>query len=269
MGAERPELSVILPTLREAENLASIVPSIARALRGEGLSHEIIVVDDDSRDGTDRVIAELSRSLPVSLITRREPAPDLAQAVLAGFGAARGEVLACMDADGSHDPEILPELYRAIGSEGAQMALGSRFAPGGSLDPSFSGMRRVFALLGRLSSAPLTGVRDPMTGFFAVRRDVLEAACPMDARGFKIAIEILATMPRDAVREVPIRFSERLAGSSKLSPRVLSVYVRRLAVLYARRVGLAVGSRPSGLRGSGAPPGLTEARGATRRGSRP
>jgi len=228
MPPDSPSISVIVPTLNEAENIEAI---IAKILAGAGsLPIEIIVVDDASRDDTQPIVRRLAETLPVILHAREKPRDGLAGAVLAGARAARASVVLVIDADGSHPPEKIPDLALPVIRGERDMVIGSRYAPGGST-PGWSRKRRLMSRAASACAWPLTDVHDALSGFFAVRRDLL-ASIPSDAAGFKIALEILVR-GGDSLRvgEVPIAFRDRELGQSKMGAGVILTYFRRLLAL--------------------------------------
>jgi len=228
MPTESPSLSVIVPTLNEAENIEGIIAKILAG--GASLDMEIIVVDDASRDETQPIVRRLSLTLPVILLAREKPKDGLAGAVLAGARAARAKVVMVIDADGSHPPEKIPELALPVIRGERDMVIGSRYAPGGST-PGWSRKRRLMSRAASACAWPLTDVHDALSGFFAVRRELL-ADIPSDAAGFKIALEILVR-GGDSLRvgEVPIAFRDRELGQSKMGTGVIFTYFRRLLAL--------------------------------------
>jgi dolichol-phosphate mannosyltransferase len=242
MAPDSPSVSVIVPTLNEEENIEGI---IAKILAGAAsLSIEIIVVDDNSRDQTQPIVRRLSETLPVVLLAREKPRDGLAGAVLAGARAARANVVMVIDADGSHPPEKIPELALPVINGERDMVIGSRYAPGGST-PGWSRKRRLMSRAASACAWPLTDVHDALSGFFAVRRELMNAI-PPDAAGFKIALEILVR-GGDSLRvgEVPIAFRDRELGQSKMGTGVILTYFRRLLALSGWResrdsVGLAI-----------------------------
>ena len=127
------QLSVVIPTYREADNLRVLIPRLDQVFQSHNLNAEIVVVDDNSPDDTVQVIEELSVNHPVSLILRTTER-GLSSAVIAGMRSAEGEVLLCMDADLSHPPEDVPRLYRAIVDEGHNFVVGSRYVAGGTTE---------------------------------------------------------------------------------------------------------------------------------------
>ncbi len=224
-----PDLSVIVPTLNERENIRPLVEGVFAALEKGGIRGEMIIVDDDSPDGTAEAARSMAAGYPVRTVVRRED-PGLAAAVLEGIGQAAGEVGAVRDADLSHPIEALPELYRAVSEEGAEMVVGSRYVPGGGTE----GWPRTREILSRgagLMARGLTRVKDPTSGFFAIRRNLLDGI-EFDPIGYKICLEIMVKARIGSVREVPIIFHERHWGSSKASSRTAMEYLRHLLKLY-------------------------------------
>jgi dolichol-phosphate mannosyltransferase len=220
-------VSVVVPTYNERENLAPLARRVFGVL--DPRESELLIIDDDSPDGTALVATELAGSFPVRCIVRRER--GLATAVIAGLRAARGELVVVMDADLSHPPEAIPTLLAAMGDPQVQMAIGSRFVPGGRVDLHWPLHRRLNSLLGRCLARPLTNVRDMMSGFFCVRRRDLDLD-RLKPVGYKIALELIVRHGWRNVVEVPITFSDRAAGRTKLSVAEQVRYLRHLARLY-------------------------------------
>ncbi len=228
MRPDSPSISVIVPTLNEAENIEAIIGKILAG--AASLEIEVIVVDDGSRDETQAIVRRLGESRPVELLAREKPKDGLAGAVLAGARMAKAGVVLVIDADGSHPPEKIPELALPIIHGERDMVIGSRYAPGGST-PGWSRKRRLMSRAASACAWPLTDVHDALSGFFAVRRELL-AQIPSDAAGFKIALEILVR-GGDSLRvgEVPIAFRDRELGQSKMGTGVILTYFRRLLAL--------------------------------------
>lgn len=239
-GAERredttPLVSVIIPTFNEAQNIPILVGRLEDALAD--LDYELIIVDDDSPDGTWQVAEELGAHQPRLSVIHRTDARGLSSAVMTGFGAARGRTLAVLDADLQHDERILPDLISAIIDDGADIAVGSREAPGGSYG-TFGPWRRTVSWGGaQLAKMMLhTPVNDPMSGFFVVSRDRYEqVADTVNPKGFKILLEFLATGTPPAVTEVGFRFGQRLHGATKLTGSVVVAYLMALLELAGGR----------------------------------
>lgn len=226
------DISIIVPTFREADNLAQLIGGIDKAMSAEKLCYEVIVVDDNSPDHTGSVIAELaSAGLPVTLI-QRPRRMGLSSAVLCGFARAAGGALVCMDADHSHRPELLPELLKPLMDRRADITIGSRYIPGGSMDNNHPFINRLNSRVATMLARPFTPVRDPMSGFFALRRQVLPRRQCLKPLGYKILLELLVKCPRQTrVVEIPIRFTNRAAGRSKLTWRQRLQYMMHLARL--------------------------------------
>ncbi|MFO0838281.1 MAG: polyprenol monophosphomannose synthase [Phycisphaerae bacterium] len=238
---EPPRISVIVPTFNERDNLEPLVRRVFDTLSTQ--QAELVVVDDNSRDGTATLAERLGLRLPVRCIVRRGER-GLATAVIAGLRAARGAIAVVMDADLSHPPESIPALVAALAEPATQMAIGSRFVAGGKVDLHWPLHRRLNSLVGRLLARPLTRVRDMMSGFFAVRAAEVrfDALRPI---GYKIALELIVRHHWTRIVEVPITFHDRHAGRTKLSVAEQLRYLRHLTRLYAcalRRSG-EVGER--------------------------
>ncbi|MGC2288939.1 MAG: polyprenol monophosphomannose synthase [Thermoplasmata archaeon] len=225
------DVSLLLPTFNERECLELLYDRIDSALRP--YRHEVIVVDDSSPDGTADVVRRLAATGPYRLVSRPRRA-GLSSAVLDGCRVATGRIVVVMDADGSHPPERLSDLIEPINVGRAEFTLGSRRVRGGG-DEGLAPVRWMTSWIATLPARPLTAVHDPMSGFFAVRRDVLERAT-LKPTGFKVGLEILVKCHPWPVVEVPFHFGERLAGESKLGPGVIASYGHHLARLYRWRV---------------------------------
>ncbi|MHB1434925.1 MAG: polyprenol monophosphomannose synthase [Thermoplasmata archaeon] len=223
-------LSVVLPTYNERVGIAHLYPLLVEAL--SGMPADLWVVDDGSPDGTAAVVRSLAGSLPVHLV-ERTGLRGLATAVLEGFRWAPGEYLAVMDADGSHPPAVLPAMLRAVRDGPAEMAIATREVWSGD-SPGLALGRRFVSTAGRWLARPLTRVHDPMSGFFVIRREVLDRA-PLDPIGYKIGLEILVRCRPDPVAEILYRFLPRVAGESKLDRGEVGRYLRHLVRLYRVR----------------------------------
>ena len=233
----RPYFSLVVPTYNEAEN---IVP-LLEALRGSlaGTPHEVLVVDDDSPDRTWALAEDYARRSgePVRVL-RRMKDRGLSAAVIAGFDASSGEVLGVMDADLSHDAGLWPNLLKAV-RDGAELAVGSRRVPGGGAD-RWPRRRRWLSDAGTIFSRRLLGLslRDPMSGFFAVRRETYERGrADLRPRGYKILLEILvrSRVPAEKIVEAPYVFRDRRQGYSKLGWKVALGYLSQHAALFFGR----------------------------------
>ena len=225
------DISVIIPALREVANIPLVVERASAALTGRRF--EIIIVDDNSRDGTVEACAALAERFPVRLIVRERPTEGLSGAVLVGLRAAAGRTLVVMDADLQHPPEVIPKLVAAVESGEAKFSLGSRYVPGGGVADSWSTFRRLNSWVATQLARPFAqSVHDPMSGFFAISREAFESAKFIAPTGYKIALELIAKCRVGQVKEVPILFGLRERGQSKLTMREQFRYLEHLSRLY-------------------------------------
>lgn len=221
------KLSVISPTLNEAGNVHRLVEELERALIG--IDYEILIVDDNSPDLTWSVAQEISLTHPRVRTLRRMQDPGLSEAVIAGFSAAEGEVVACIDADLQHDPVILARMLNEL-QQGADVVVGSRHVDGGSTG-EWGRVRRLESWVATKTAQLLLGFRlkDPMSGYFLVsRKDFAGVKAQLNGSGFKILLEILAKLRASKIKEVPYTFRPRTQGQSKLSGRVILQYLHQL-----------------------------------------
>ena len=234
--AETPPVSIVTPTLREAPNLGRLAERIDRTLpRG---SWELLVVDDDSDDGTDRVARGLADRLPVRLQTRRHGAPDPAAAVLDGIIRSNHHRIVVMAADLGHEPEDIPKLLDGL-DRGFDMAVGSRYALGGAVSPITPLPVRIGDWLKTEMAMPLTpDCDDPLSGFFALDRRKLAEPSEMDPRGGAIALELIVRGQLKCTN-IPITTGERHRGDPKRRWPPALGYATQLARLYC-----LVGTRP-------------------------
>ena len=226
-------LSIISPTYNEVDNIEPLTKEIVAVL-GD-LDYEILFVDDDSPDLTWKRAVEVGKRFPQVGSLRRTGNRDLSSAVIEGFTKARGEIVACIDADLQHDPRILPPMLQAI-DEGADLAVGSRYVQGGG-----TGERSWLRSLSSWEATKLARIllhvdlKDPMSGFFLLRRsDFMRVRDGLNVSGFKILLEIVARQKPKRVVEVPYTFRNRQLGKSKLSGLVVLKYVRQLSNLSRR-----------------------------------
>lgn len=228
-------LSLILPTFNEAENLPELIAAVTRAVT---VPHEIIVVDDNSLDHTWEVAEHLRMHYPSLQLIQRIGKRGLSSAVVDGFAVATGDVLMVMDSDLQHDPHLIMQLYNVI-IAGSDIAVASRYIEGGGVGEWVTG-RRILSKAGTWLASALPPVHssDPMSGFFAIRRSAYEPIAPrLRPTGFKILLEILATLPAtSSLTEVPLQFSPRRHGSSKLNLRVEGAFILQILRILLRRI---------------------------------
>lgn len=225
-------ISVIIPTYNEAPVIEETLRRSAAALRATGDDFELIVVDDASADGTAERVEALAGEIPVRVL-RRPGRLGLATAVLDGWGTANGDVLGVLDADLQHPPETLTGLVDAI-HQGADLAIGSRYVPGGGIR-DWPLRRRVTSLVAIALAKPLTSVNDITSGYFLVKREALDGV-ELDPIGFKIGLEVIAKAHYGRALEVPYVFQDRAVGQSKLNGGEITNYLRQLGRIYALRL---------------------------------
>ena len=221
-------VSVVVPTYNESGNIAPLAERIFAALSPD--HSELLIVDDNSPDGTAEAARALSPRWPVRCLVRQHER-GLATAVIHGLRAARGELIVSMDADQSHPPESIPVLLEAMRDSRIDMVIGSRFVSGGEIALDWPYHRQLNSFIARMLAWPLTRVADMMAGFFCVRRrDLrLDSLRPV---GYKIALELIVRHGWKNVVEVPISFADRAVGQTKLNLAEQLRYLRHLCRLY-------------------------------------
>ena len=220
-----PDFSVVVPTYNECDRVAELVERIFAVSRVHHLSPEVIIVDDDSPDGTGERAEALSERFRVRVIHRGSKL-GLGTAVLTGIAAASGPRVVVMDADLSHPPESLPLLLDTLTALKVDMVVASRYVSSGRA-ARWSRVRRMMSKLACWAARPLTPVRDSMSGFFALRRELI-AGMHSSTAGFKIGLEILVRARPASVAEVGYTFTDRTAGRSKMSLAEVVRYGRQL-----------------------------------------
>ncbi|MCW2283636.1 dolichol-phosphate mannosyltransferase [Rhodoblastus acidophilus] len=220
------ELSLVIPTFNESANLRELLRRVDAALAG--VAWEMIVVDDNSPDGTWRLAKDVALEDARVRCLRRVNRRGLAGACIEGMLASSAPVVAVMDADLQHDERILPQMLEKIRG-GADLVVGSRHVEGGSADEGFSARR---AFISRFATsmakkALKAEFNDLMSGFFMIRRDIVDACAPaLTPAGFKILADLVASAPKPlVVAEVGYTFRERHAGESKLDAKVALDFV--------------------------------------------
>jgi dolichol-phosphate mannosyltransferase len=230
------KLALVVPTLREAENIRTLLNRIRQSLDPLQFAYEILVVDDDSGDGIDAIVQEISAVDPRVRLLIRKAERGLGGAVLHGWKHTDAEVLGVIDADLQHPPELLPRLWEAIHG-GRDVVLASRYAPQGGMD-NWHPARHFLSKMAIWLTYPLQKrniqVKDPMAGFFMVRRSCLKEI-ELHNRGFKILLEILVRGDVRSVSEIPFTFGPRRAGTSKANFRVGLDYFGLLLRLWKSR----------------------------------
>ena len=224
------QLAVVVPTLNERENVERLLDLLELALAG--IEWEAVFVDDGSTDGTPEFLTGASRRDRRIRLIRRVGRRGLSSAVMEGMLASTAPVVAVIDADLQHDERVLPELYRTIADGDADLAVGTRYADGGSTG-TWSARRRAISRLATRLAASIAGARlsDPMSGFFAIDRDCLLSAAPrVSGIGYKLLLDIAASSPEPLrIAERPYTFRTRDAGTSKFDSAIMLQYIELLA----------------------------------------
>ena len=223
------KISIVVPTYNEAENLEALVSGVFDL----GLDCELIIVDDASPDGTGKIADRLCKEYPNLRVIHRSER-GLASAVVEGFKAARGDILGVIDADFSHPLDAIPSVVEPILNGRADVSVGSRYVPGGEIQ-GWNMLRKITSRGAVLLARPLTPVKDPVSGFIFLNKEVLKGA-HLSPTGYKIGLEILVKgrYSRQAV-EIPYTFKNRDTGRSKLSIREYWNYIVHLTRLYRYR----------------------------------
>jgi dolichol-phosphate mannosyltransferase len=235
------KFSIVVPTYNEAEGIERLILALNEVFEQNGLDGEIVVVDDNSPDGTGAIVDRLSERYPVRCL-HRPGKLGLSSGVIEGWKFARpqSEALGAMDADFSHDPKVIPAMVRAL-EEGYGLAVGSRYVKGGGIR-NWPLRRKITSLVAIALAKPLTPLRDITSGFFLVKRSALEGV-ELDPIGFKIGLEVIAKAHYGKALEVPYVFTDRVAGQSKLNRGEIFNYLRQLRRIYAARL-MKNGRRP-------------------------
>jgi dolichol-phosphate mannosyltransferase len=228
------KFSIVVPTYNEAGGIERLITTLAGIFTEHRLDGEIIVVDDNSPDGTGAIVDRLATQYPVRCL-HRPGKMGLSSGVIDGWKFARpdSQALGAMDADFSHDATIIPRMVNAL-ANGYGLAIGSRYVKGGGIE-NWPLKRKITSLVAIALAKPLTPVRDITSGYFIVRREALEGV-ELDPIGFKIGLEVIAKAHYGRALEVPYVFTDRIAGESKLNSNEIFNYLRQLRRIYATRL---------------------------------
>jgi dolichol-phosphate mannosyltransferase len=232
-GHER-DVSIVVPTYKEVESLPHLIDRIAGVRNRTGLDIEVLIMDDDSQDGSAELVAR--RGEPWVTMVVRTADRGLSAAVLDGMRRARGRVVVCMDADLSHPPEEVTTMLGKL-DEGSDFVLGSRYVSGGTTSDDWGVFRWLNSRVATLFARPLTSVRDPMSGFFALSRQTFERGVELNPVGYKIGLELIVKCGCERVVEIPIHFEDRRFGKSKLTFKQQLLYLKHLRRLYIYKFG--------------------------------
>jgi dolichol-phosphate mannosyltransferase len=225
-------LALVVPTYNERERLPELVRAIFAAYDAGGVDGELVIVDDNSPDGTGGIADELARSFPITVVHRAGKL-GLGTAVVEGFAAASAQIVGVIDADLSHPPALVPRMLAVMREQGADIVIGSRYVPGGGTR-NWELSRVLMSKFACVLARGLTPVRDATSGFFLMHRDRARGVT-ISAGGFKICLELLIRSEPALVVEVPYVFAGRTAGESKMNWKEATGYLRQLRDLHAFR----------------------------------
>ena len=230
-------LSVIVPTYNESKNIIGILDSLWKYLLPIGIDTEIIVVDDNSPDGTGNIVEEYAKnskkenSQSVQIIHRKTER-GLSSAILAGIKYAKGDSVVVMDSDFSHPPQTIPKMIEELQKSECDIVVASRYVNGGSVKGWPFKRKMISKGATKIARHGLgIKIKDPMSGFFAFKRSIINNI-KFDAIGYKILLEILVKARGVKVKEIPYEFINRQDGSSKLNTSVAVDYAKSLWKLY-------------------------------------
>lgn len=229
------KFSMVVPTYNEAGGIEKLIRGLDEVFRRNSLDGEIVIVDDNSPDGTGEIVDRLSATLPVRCL-HRPGKLGLSSGVIDGWNFARADsvALGAMDADFSHDINIVPAMVSALESGKYGLAIGSRYVRGGGIT-NWPLRRKVTSLVAIALAKPLTRVRDITSGYFLVLRSAIQDV-KLDPIGFKIGLEVIAKGHYGRALEIPYVFTDRVAGESKLNQREIVNYLRQLRRIYSARL---------------------------------
>ena len=229
------KFSIVIPTYNEAGGIERLIVALDDVFKRNNLDGEIIIVDDNSPDGTGAIVDRLSQTYPVRCL-HRPGKMGLSSGVIDGWKFARpdSEAVGAMDGDFSHDINILPKMVEALESGGYGLAIGSRYVPGGGIE-NWPLKRKITSLVAISLAKPLTPVKDITSGYFLVKRSAIEGV-DLDPIGFKIGLEVIAKAHYGNVIEVPFVFTDRVAGESKLDQKEIFNYLKQLGRIYSGKI---------------------------------
>ncbi len=227
-----PEVSIVVPTYNERENVPVFVKELDKVMCEHNIPYELVIVDDNSPDGTAEVAKQQKPKCGKIKVIVRKNERGLASAVIRGIKEASSKYVVVMDVDLHHHPSVVPEKLEKL-KEGYDVVVASRYTKGGGIE-NWSKVRLIISkgatLLARIFVPKSSLTTDPMSGFFGIRKDVVEGV-KLSPRGYKILLEILAKGKVKRVADVPYVFRNRYAGESKLGTKVMMDYVLHLLKL--------------------------------------
>jgi len=220
------DISIVIPTYNEKENILILIKKITTEFKKNKIKGEIIVVDDNSPDGTGKILDGWKKKQKNFKVIHRKGKLGLSSAVLEGWKIADGRVLGVMDADFSHPPKKIPEMYRIIKKNKADFVIGSRYIKRGKIE-GWGIKRKIMSKVATLLARPFTKVKDPMTGFFMIKRECIKNV-ELNPKGFKILLELILKADYEKIKEIPITFINRTKGKSKAESGEIFSYLKNL-----------------------------------------
>jgi dolichol-phosphate mannosyltransferase len=239
-------VSVVIPTYNEAGGIEKLIAALSGVFSQAAIDGEIVIVDDNSPDGTGAIVDSLAQRYPCRCVHRAGKL-GLASAVIDGWKTCTSPILGVMDGDFSHDMQIVPQLIEALTSGGNQLAIGSRYVRGGGIT-NWPWRRRVTSRVAIMLAQPLTPVKDITSGFLFFRREVIDGVT-LDPIGFKIGLEVVMKGKYEKVKEIPYVFTDRTHGKSKLNSGEIVNYLKQLSKLYFGGGRVKHGPKPDPRRG--------------------
>ena len=237
-ASNRETLALIIPTLNEAQNIRNVLNRVRSVLDPVGIDYEILVVDDDSSDGTGEIVSAIGLEDPRVRLIVRKGAKGVAGATLLGWENTAASIVGAMDADLQHPPELVPALVAEI-LAGHDVAIGSRYADGGSLG-NWNLPRKLLSNAALWVAMPVQRkqirAKDPTAGYFLVRRECIDQI-QFQRTGFKLLLDVLVRGRIRSIKEIPYTFESRHHGASKATFKVACEYAGLLARLYWERFG--------------------------------
>ena len=236
LAQNKAEVSIIIPTYNESENIIQVLKSIGEHIPKD-IATEAIVIDDNSPDGTGKIVEDYINDAQNKIgytigVIHRKTKSGLSSAILDGIQHSSGETVVVMDSDFSHPPKIIPQLIEEIKTSKYDIVIASRYTEGGEVN-GWSTKRKLISKTAKGIAKAGLGVNesDPMSGFFAFNRNILEGI-KFDAIGYKMLLEILVKTKGAKVKEIPYTFTDRTRGSSKLDSSTMFDYVKSVWKLY-------------------------------------
>lgn len=231
--------SIVIPTYHEAENIPLLIKKLSHVNFYEK-KFEVLLIDDNSQDNTREVVSLLANKYSWLKLITRKGKRNLSASILEGFQQASYPIVITMDADLSHPPEKINHLIDALLENNVDMVIGSRYITGGSVDPAWPLTRKIFSQVSAWIARVLfiSAVKDPLSGFIAIKKSTVLSGRPLNTIGWKIGLEIIIKCGCKNIKEIPIHFSERINGKSKLTMKIALSYFYHLTRLLCYKIGM-------------------------------